>query len=110
MRKYLVIIVSLLLVFVLLFTSCTDKKMCAKCGNPATHPVSGPAQLLEEAGIPLNKCNEITSNIYTAFLCDKCLDKYPVSTFPPDHLGTKDCLLLYNSRQSLLYHLLNVIH
>lgn len=69
-----------LIISILLFSfiGCVEKKSetaCVKCGKEATCTISGTANDMTSEGISLNKCSNITSNIYTAHLCDSCLPR-----------------------------------
>ena len=82
------IIFSLLLTFLLiLFTGCTEpesepKSSCVKCGNTATTTLVGPADIIQKNGISLSDCTTITSNIYSAPVCNSCVG--PVAEIKPD--------------------------
>lgn len=65
---------------------CTQEKeadRCAKCGAVATTTLSGPAETFKDAGIPLSKCRKITSNVYSAPVCNNC-PGWPKAELTPD--------------------------
>ena len=75
-----------LLLLCVLFAGCGQKEethYCAICGSVATRSISGSAYSLKNMGIPLSNCEEITSLVYSAHLCDSCCD-YPVFALKPD--------------------------
>ena len=49
-----------------------EVKYCAKCGAVATVSMSGAAEDLENYGINLSKCRNVSGNIYNAPLCESC--------------------------------------
>lgn len=54
---------------------------CVKCGNPSTYTLCGPAEQMLSEGISLNKCTQVTSNVYSAPLCDSCMGPVAESPF-----------------------------
>ena len=78
------ILFLLLCSLALLWTGCAEEeaptRTCVKCGNPATTTLSGPAEILQSYGISLADCVEITSNIYSVYVCDSCVG--PVAEDP----------------------------
>lgn len=70
--------------FAIILSGCEgeEKKVCAKCGGEATTTLSGPAKIIESHGISLSKCEQITSGVYTAHVCNSCIG--PVVEITPD--------------------------
>lgn len=75
--KYKILILSLLVCFcTTCFTACQkqeEQHFCAKCGAIATTTLSGPADIIEKNGISITQCTQITSDIYTAYVCQSCV-------------------------------------
>ena len=69
-----------------MFTGCTEntktQPLCVKCGRTATTTLSGPADIIQKNGLSLSDCKQITSNIYSASVCDSCVG--PVAENKPD--------------------------
>lgn len=63
-------------------TEYTEEHLNVKCGGTATTTLSGPADIMEKNGISILDCNQITSNIYSAYVCDSCVG--PVVEIKPD--------------------------
>lgn len=87
MKRNILFLVLLLCCFTIILTGCTeDTKMeqhrCVKCGGTATTTLSGPAEIIQKNGISLINCRQITSNIYSAYVCDSCIG--PVAEIKPD--------------------------
>ena len=82
------ILFSLLLIccFTIFCTGCTEdtktEHLCVKCGKTATTTLSGPADIMQENGISISNCKQITSNVYSAYVCDSCVG--PVAKIKPD--------------------------
>ena len=82
-KKCLTLILSLSMLLCLV--ACGDsgtKNHCVKCGSTATTTLSGSADIMEKNGISLSSCNQISSTIYSAYLCDSCCG--PVHHVTPD--------------------------
>lgn len=65
----------LLFCFTTMIIGCIDKadeNFCVKCGDTATSTLSGTSTIMQQNGISINDCEQITSNVYTAYICDKC--------------------------------------
>lgn len=60
----------------------STEHLCAKCGKTATTTISGPADIMQKNGISISDCTKITSNVYTAYICDSCAG--PVAEIKPD--------------------------
>lgn len=74
MKRNAILLILLLFCFAMVFIGCTDdtneKKTCVKCGGTATTTLSGTADTMQQYGIPIGNCKKITSNVYTANVCD----------------------------------------
>ena len=85
MVKYNLMLLLLLSCFVIVLIGCTsntNKNVCVKCGNTATTTLSGGADIMQKNGISIKDCKEITSNVYSAYVCDSCVG--PVADVKPD--------------------------
>lgn len=86
MKRNILFLVILMCCFAIMFTGCTKNEepqpLCVKCGEEATTTLSGPADILQKNGISISDCTQITSNIYSAYICNSCID--PVSEIKPD--------------------------
>lgn len=80
------IMVLLLCCFVMMCTGCTEdtktEHRCVKCGGTATSTLSGPADIMQNNGISISDCKEITSLVYSAYVCDSCVGR--VAKVKPD--------------------------
>jgi len=82
MKKNLILTVALAIVVVSVLNGCKKeepKPVCAVCGGEATQTLSGPLEFLVEEGISEEKCREVVSGVYSAYICNSCLDS-PVAT------------------------------
>lgn len=86
MKRNLLFLVLVLCCFAIMLTGCTEDKkvenLCVKCGGKATTTLSGPADIMQKNGISLSDCKQITSNVYSAYVCDSCIG--PVAEIKPD--------------------------
>lgn len=86
MKRNLLCLVLLLCGFAMMCTGCAEdtktEHICVKCGGTATTTLSGPADILQKNGISIGDCRQITSNIYSAYVCDSCVG--PVAEIKPD--------------------------
>ena len=56
--------------------------LCVKCGKIATTTLSGTADIMQKNGISISDCSPITSQIYSANICDSCIGR--VANIKPD--------------------------
>lgn len=79
MKRSVIGICLLLSILLTILTGCTSESNeftpCAKCGNRATTTISGPEYILQQNGIPISKCKKVTSNVYTAYVCNSCVGR-----------------------------------
>ena len=80
-KKILSMALAIVCIFTI-FTGCTGKNTpqkntskttCAKCGKTATTSMYGPAELLQDSGIPLSACNKVSGEMYSANVCGSCV-------------------------------------
>ena len=76
MKRNIVIFVLLLGCLTMMCIGCAsteEQHRCVKCGGIATTTLSGPAEILQKNGISISDCEQITSNVYSAYVCDSCV-------------------------------------
>ncbi len=75
--KHNIILILLLCSFGIMFAGCAEdtrtEQLCVKCGGTATTTLSGTAGIMQKNGISISDCKQITSNIYSASVCDSCV-------------------------------------
>lgn len=85
-KRNLILLVLLICCFTIMCTGCTEdtntEHLCVKCGDAATTTLSGPADIMQKNGISISDCKQITSNVYSAYVCDSCIG--PVAEIKPD--------------------------
>ena len=84
MKRNILLLIVILCCFAVMCTGCKEdaKHLCVKCGGIATTTISGPASIMEGNGISVSDCKQITSNVYSAYICDSCVG--PVAELKPD--------------------------
>lgn len=73
MKVKIVILVSLLTLLILVGCVKEESKECAICGGIANSTFSGPLTQMQDYGISVDECRQITSGIYTANVCSSCV-------------------------------------
>lgn len=91
MKRNILFLVIIVCCFAIMLTGCTEdtktqdtktQPLCVKCGGTATTTLSGTADIMQKSGISISDCKHITSNVYSAYVCDSCLG--PVAEIKPD--------------------------
>lgn len=86
MKRNIILLILLLCCIAIICTGCTEnaktEHLCVKCGKTATTTLSGPADIMQENGISISNCKQITSNVYSAYVCDSCVGR--VAEIKPD--------------------------
>lgn len=86
MKRNMLFLILLSCFFMIICTGCAEetntKQLCVKCGRTATTTLSGPADIMQKNGISISDCKQITSNVYSAPICDSCTG--PVAEIKPN--------------------------
>ena len=86
MKRNILFLFFLLCCFAMVCTGCTEdtktEQLCVKCGGTATTILSGPADIMQKNGIAISDCTQITSNVYSASVCNSCVGH--VAEIKPD--------------------------
>ena len=76
MKRNIILFVLILCSFVFSCTGCTEDAQiahrCVKCGKIATTTLSGAKEIMQGYGISIGDCRQVTSNVYSAYVCDAC--------------------------------------
>lgn len=79
-HRNIIILLAVLFCFVIMFTKYNKKAkketLCVKCGNIATATISGSVDTMKKNNIPLSECRKITSNVYSAYVCNSCIGEF----------------------------------
>ncbi len=86
MKRNILFFLVLMCCLATMLMGCTEdtktEHRCVKCGGTATTTLSGPADIMQKNGISISDCEQITSNVYYAYVCDSCIG--PVAEIKPD--------------------------
>ena len=77
MKNKILFLIVFLSCFLLFFSGCDSvaksETLCVKCGKTATSTFTGTSYVMQQNGISLSDCKQITDDVYSAYVCDSCI-------------------------------------